>query len=196
MKKTPIYQIPYLQGSDPLRLIGDIDEEQATAIENALRERGVTPTSSELLDLVARLNTLDTQRIRAVGALGLVANWKLNSSSRTQVPFDNEIELDQTEVVGAGGIRVLHDGDYLVSFDLTGKQADNNLYRDFDLRVNGVVQRSFSAILNNRAASINALHTLPLVANDVVSLATNSSSNAVPTTFRSERARFEVRRLS
>lgn len=57
--QTPLYQIPYLVGSDPAKQIAPVSELQATAVEALLRNVGTQPLDSDLVDLVTRLNALE-----------------------------------------------------------------------------------------------------------------------------------------
>lgn len=58
--KTPLYQLPYLTPSDPVSRIATHSKDSAEAIENALNNRGVTPSNSSLENLTRRLSRLET----------------------------------------------------------------------------------------------------------------------------------------
>lgn len=60
MKLTPIYQIPYLDGSEKAFQIIDASRDQALAVESALSEHGVNPPNLDAARLASRLTALES----------------------------------------------------------------------------------------------------------------------------------------
>ncbi|MET3449803.1 hypothetical protein [Curtobacterium sp. 1544] len=57
---TPLYGLPALEPSTPVRNIADVDWQNAQRIEQILANEGRPPLASELVDLIKRLNALET----------------------------------------------------------------------------------------------------------------------------------------
>lgn len=79
---TPLYSIPYLEGSSPARQIAATSQDQAETIEALLRDRNVEPLDSDKADIVSRLNALESARMTdRPGLQGLNGYTVLSSSS-------------------------------------------------------------------------------------------------------------------
>jgi len=59
-RTTPLYQLPALAPTDKARDIAEIDWANAQRIEQILANEGRPPLASELVDLIKRLNALET----------------------------------------------------------------------------------------------------------------------------------------
>lgn len=59
MKKTPAFNIPYLDGSEKAYQIIDASKQQAEAVDNALRNHGINPPNLDAISVASRLSAVE-----------------------------------------------------------------------------------------------------------------------------------------
>lgn len=102
MKQTPIYGLPYLDGSEKVHQIIDASQGQAEAVEQALSAANMPPPNVDAQTVSARLNTLE-ERAGLTDALPLVrANRDNRFNSETTANTYEPLPWETALMVGQG----------------------------------------------------------------------------------------------
>lgn len=114
MRKTPVYAIPYLDGSEKAWEIINASKATAEGVEAALQSAGARPADTDLETISARLNALE-QVVSAQSVLPLMQLTRTDNYTATTprsyeaLPWQSALEIGQglQWVPGTNRVRVL-----------------------------------------------------------------------------------------